>query len=174
MRRNPVLSLSRPLLLAACAAAAMPAGLAAQSAGSAVVGAGAGGTFYSISTRSNTGTIVSGVAGYELLDGLSLEAAARRHFCFDCERFTIGDISVQLRRPARALSPFLSAGFGVSSDPDAGFMDTHFGMHAGIGAWAESRGGWIARLEGRVRRVGGPGDAMGEVGVVVARRIRRR
>jgi hypothetical protein len=163
-------------LLLACTTAMLPGAATAQVApgapasGSFLVSASAGGTFYCISTRCGSGTLVAAAAGYELVNGVSVEAAVRRHYCFDCDSFTIGDVSVQLRRPGRAVSPFLAAGVGVSADPGAFFMETTFGPHAGLGVWVEPRSGWVARLEGRVRRLG-RGEGMGEAGIVVGRRL---
>lgn len=133
------------------------------------LGAGGGGTYYCIVSRCNTGTTLGATATLRLTPAIGLDATVRRHFCFDCDRYLLGEAGVLLRVPGRALSPFAAAGASLSSDPE--FFGDELGVFAGVGAWLW-RGEWGGRIELRGRRVR-RGDALGELSLSIARAFGR-
>ncbi len=133
-----------------------------------VTGLTAGGTYYCIVTRCNTGQTVGALAEVQVAPALALELAARRHGCFDCDRFFIADAALVLRYPARIVQPFFAAGVARSSDPE--FMGTQLGLMGAAGAWAWFQPAWGAKLELRGRQVG-RGDGMGELSVALGYRF---
>ncbi len=140
----------------------------AQSPVRLVAGLSGGGTYYCIASRCNTGSTVGVLAEVEATPALALELGVRRHFCFDCDRFTLADAALVLRYPARTIQPFVAAGASRSSDP--GFMGTQVGPLGAAGAWAWFNRSWGAKLELRGRRVG-RGDAMGELSFALGHRF---
>jgi hypothetical protein len=156
-----------PLLVAA----AIPPAASGQDAAAFVVGGGVGGTYYCITTRCNQGTVLAGIAAIGVGRFVQLEAGVRRHFCFDCDRFMIGEGTVLVRLPDRTLSPFAGAGFGVSSDPE--FMGSRWGVNAAAGTWIWPLPRWGLQLSIRGRSVG-RGEAIGEAAVIVGHRFRAR
>jgi len=151
----------------------LPAAAVAQTASPLVLGAGVGGTFYGISTRTNTGTALVGLVGYDLGPNLMIEAGVRRHQCVDCDRFLIAEGGLHLKYPGRTFSPYVAGGYGVVSDPE--FMGTEHGLHAAVGVWLWPERPWGLRTEVRGRQAG-KGDGMGEASVLLTRRLpgRRR
>jgi hypothetical protein len=142
----------------------------AQSEGAAqslVVGVGGGGTIYSIATRLGSGSTVTAMAGYRLSPALLVEGAVRRHQCFDCDRFLIAEGGLQVGYPGRTVSPFVSGGYGTSSDPE--FMGTATGFYLGFGSWLWPMAPWGVKLEVRGRQVGR--DTMGDATLLIARRF---
>jgi hypothetical protein len=152
-----------PLLLLAA-----PAVAGAQQGGGLTAAAGAGGTFYCVVTRCNTGLTAGGGLAWEVLPVLAFEAGARRQFCFDCDRYIIADGGAQLRLPGRVVQPFLAGGASFHSDPEF-IGENMIGPYAGAGLWVFPRGGWGARVELRGHRLD-PGDHVGELSVAIARR----
>jgi hypothetical protein len=146
-----------------------PPGLVAQDPPEFIAGLGGGMSLYGISTRFDDGTILRGSLGYSPIPWLVLEAGARWHGCFDCDRFSILEGGVQFRRPGSRFSPFVSAGGGRSSDPE--FMGSEWGFHVAAGSWLWLSDDWGLQVEARGRQVG-PGDHMGEFTAGVARRFR--
>jgi hypothetical protein len=156
------------LLLPAVALAA-PAPASAQAAGDFFAAAGAGGTYYCIVTRCNTGTTVGALVAYGPLPFVMLEAGAKRHFCFDCDSYVITEAGVQLRYPHATVQPFLAA--GVSRHSDAEFMGTYTGPQAAAGVWVWPWTGWGMHAELRGTRVRA-GNHLGELSLSLARRFR--
>lgn len=146
-----------------------PVGAQGQDPGDVVVGVASGLTFYCIVSRCDSGIIGGVNLGYNVSSALMVQAGGRWHDCFDCDRFLIADAGVQLRRAGERLSPFVSAGGGISSDLE--LMGSKWGAYAALGTWVGLRGEWNAQLELRGRQVGG--DSMGEFTVGVARNLRR-
>lgn len=134
-------------------------------------GIGAGGTYYCIVTRCNTGTTIVAALGYAPTPAVMIEASGRWHGCFDCDRFVIGEGSVQLRRRRGAVRPFIAAGAGIASDP--GLMGDRLALHLALGARLRPEEPWGVQLEVRGRRVG-RGDAMAEASLMLLRRWRLR
>lgn len=157
-------------VLAGLALACASSAAAAQSSKAIVVSAGAGGTFYCIITRCDSGTIFGVTAGYGLTPAVAVEAGVRRHSCFDCDRFVIADAALVLQLSARTVSPFAAIGVGWSSDPE--FMGNEVGLlaAAGVAIWPSRT--WGIRTELRGRTVG-RGDGMGELSVSVSYRMFR-
>jgi hypothetical protein len=147
----------------------VPSAAAQQSKGI-VVGANVGGTYYCIVSRCDTGTTVGVMAGVDATRALAVEAAVRRHYCFDCDRFVIAEAAAVLQYRRRLISPFVAAGASYSSDPD--FMGDHVGLLAAAGAWVWPDRRWGMRLELRGRQVG-RGDAMGELSLSLVHRFVR-
>lgn len=143
----------------------LPATAGAQTAYAA---AGAGGTYYCIVSRCDTGSTVGVAAGVQLTSVLGVEAGVRRHFCFDCDRFVLADASVVLQYPRTVVSPYIAAGVSLSSDPD--FMGEEIGAAAAAGAWLWSGRRWGGRLELRGRRVPGS-DGIAELSAAIAHRF---
>jgi hypothetical protein len=143
---------------------------AAQSTRSMVIGAGAGGTFYCIVSRCDSGTIVAGMASLDITRLIAAELRVGRHYCFDCDRFVIAEPAVVLQYPRNALTPYVAGGISYSSDP--GFMGNQTGLAGAAGAWIWPDRRWSLRFELRGRQVG-RGDAMGELSLAVARRFVR-
>lgn len=112
-----------------------------------------------------------GVAGYAPARSLLIHASVRTHHCFDCDRFLMAEGGLQLRHAGRSLVPFVAAGAGWISDPE--FMGDHVSPHVAVGAWIWPTRSFGLQLEVRGRRVS-RGDALGEVSVVLARRIAPR
>lgn len=164
------MSLQTSFRAAAVLAASVPAALVAQQPGAAVIGLGAGGTYYCIVSRCDTGATLFGMAGYALTPALSVGATARWHGCPDCDRFLIGEAGAQLRYPGRVLQPFVALGAGLSSDP--AFMGDQVGLHAAVGTWIWPTARWGLQLELRGRQVG-RGDHMGELSLGIGRRLLR-
>jgi hypothetical protein len=128
----------------------------------------AGGTYYCIVTRCNTGQALGLAAGAELTAGLSIEASARRHFCFDCDRFVIADAGASWTVPARGrVRPFLSGGIGFTSDPE--FFGHSWSPYLSVGAWYWPTEKWGGQLALRGRRVAGD-LGLAEATVSLARR----
>lgn len=146
-----------------------PARLQAQELPGTVLSVGAGGTYYCIVSRCDTGFVGRAGLGYSLSPHAMIEGGARWHDCFDCDRFVIGDAGLQLRREGARMTPFVAAGAGVSSDPE--FMGTRWGPYAALGTWIALTDGWAAQVELRGRRVGS--DSMGEVTASLARLLTR-
>lgn len=144
--------------------------LVAQDQPEFIAGLGGGMSLYGISTRFDDGTILRGSVGYSPMAWLVMEAGARWHGCFDCDRFSILEGGVQFRRPGSRFSPFASAGGGRSSDPE--FMGSQWGLHVAVGSWLWLSDNWGLQVEARGRQVGS-GDHMGEFTAGVARRFRR-
>ncbi len=159
------------LVLCMASAALLSTGtLHAQQTGDWIVSLGAGGTLYSISTRFDDGTVVRGGVGYVLTPALMIEGGLRRHACFDCDRFMIVDAGLQARHRGDRFSPFVSAGVGLSSDPE--FMGSGWGAQAAVGSWVRLGGKWDLQLELRGRQVGfSSSNHMGELSVGVAHRF---
>lgn len=151
------------VLLLALALPPAPAGAQA-----AYVAAGAGGTYYCIVSRCDTGSTMGVAAGVQLSPALGIEAGVRRHFCFDCDRFVIGDASLVLQYPRAVVSPYVAAGVSLSSDPE--FMGDEIGAAAAAGAWLWSGRRWGGRLELRGRRVPGS-DGVAELSASIAHRF---
>jgi hypothetical protein len=159
------------LLLPVCALV-RPTPASAQVAGDFVAAAGVGGTYYCIVSRCNSGTTVGVLGAFAPLPFVMLEAAAKRHFCFDCDRYYIAEAGVQLRYPHATIQPFLSAGASRNSDPE--FMGEHTGPYAAAGVWIWPWAYWGLHAEVRGRRVMGAGNSMAEVALSVTRRLRDR
>lgn len=155
--------------IAVAIAMLMPAAAEAQEPPELLVGAGVGGTYYCIVTRCNTGTIARASVGYSPIPSVMIEGGARWHHCFDCDRFVIGEGGVQVRYPASTVSPFLSAGGSLSSDPE--FMGDEWGLYAAVGSWVWLSRSWGLQLELKGRQVGS--DHMGELSLLAARRVGR-
>lgn len=130
----------------------------AQEAGSLMLGAGGGGTFYCIDTRCNGGTILGLSSGVQLTPSVGAEVSGRSHTCFDCDRFLIADAAVLVQYPRARVRPYAGVGVGYSSDP--GFMGSHAGVLATVGALAPLTRYWMLRADVRGRRVGS--GSMGE------------
>ena len=143
----------------------------AQDAGSFVVGAGGGATFYCIDTRCNAGTIIGLSSGYQFTPSLGAEVSGRSHMCFDCDRFLIGDAALLLQRPRARVRPYIGAGAGYASDP--GFMGSRFGVLAAVGALAPLTDRWMLRADVRGRSLGSSGS-MGEFTLWIQYRTVRR
>lgn len=155
-------------LLIALMAWAAPERAAAQGGTAVDVGVGVGGTYYCIMTRCNTGTLLSAGAALRVNRFVFVEAGARRHLCFDCDRFIVVDAMVAGQYPFGTWTPFAGAGWGVASDPE--FMGREDGLHAAAGTWIRpGNGAWSIQLALRGRQVGG--DAMGELSAMVTRRV---
>ncbi len=133
-----------------------------------VTGVSAGATYYCIVTRCGTGKTIGVLVEAQPARVLGLELAARRHSCFDCERFVIADAALVLRYPARSIQPFVAA--GASRSTDTGALGTHSGLLGAAGAWAWLDPAWGAKLELRGRQVG-RGDGMGELSLSFAHRF---
>jgi len=131
-------------------------------------GVSGGATYYCIVSRCDTGSTVGVFADVEIAPILAFEIAGRRQFCFDCDRFIIGDAGLVLRYPARRIRPFISAGVSRTSDPE--FMGTHTGLSGATGAWGWFNERWGTRIELRGRQVG-RGDAIGELSLSLAHRF---
>lgn len=162
------MSIPNALRLAALLTVLAPSAALGQRPSSAVVGLSAGGTYYCIVSRCDTGTTLGLLAGYDVTRVLSVGATARWHACADCDRFLIGEGGVQLRYPGRVFAPFVAVGAGLSSDPE--FMGDEFGLHAAVGTRFWATPGWGLQLELRGRQVG-RGDHMGELSLGVTRRF---
>ncbi|HEX6307737.1 MAG TPA: hypothetical protein VFZ69_06075 [Longimicrobiales bacterium] len=145
--------------------------LAAQSSGDVVIGASAGGTYYCISTRCDTGTTAGIAVSFQATPVVGVEASGRRHFCPDCDRFLMGDGAVLLQYPGRRVRPFVGGGMSYSSDPE--FMGSHFGLLGATGVSIGLGDRWATRAEVRGRRVG-RGDAMGELLLSLLYAVRTR
>jgi hypothetical protein len=143
-------------------------GAGAQERAELTAGVGAGATYYCIVSRCDQGAIGRISLGYRPASVLAFEGAAAWHDCFDCDRFLVGEAGIQLRRPGPKLEPFVSAGAGLSSDPE--FMGDRWGLYAAAGAWAWLPSRWGAQLELRGRRLG-RGNDMGELSLTLGRRI---
>jgi hypothetical protein len=157
-----------PAALAALLGLLSPHAAPAQHDAPFVVGVGGGGTVYNIVTRLGSGSSVAAMAGYRISPALLVEGSVRRHMCFDCDRFVIAEGGLQLGYPGRRMGPFVSGGYGVSSDPE--FMGTESGFYLGVGSWIWATPAWGVQLELRGRKVGAS-DAMGDATVILARRF---
>ncbi len=142
----------------------------AQSPVRIVAGVSGGATYYCLVTRCNSGQTIGVLAEVQPTRLIGFELGARRHFCFDCQRFLMGDAALVLRYPARALQPFVAAGLSRTSDPGA--LGTQAGVLGAAGAWAWLEPGWGAKLELRGRRFG-PSDGLGELSLALAHRFGR-
>jgi hypothetical protein len=134
------------------------------------VGIGAGGTYYCIVSRCGTGRTLGFNASINATHMLAIEAAVRKHYCFDCGRFVIGESMLLLQYPKHTVQPFVGAGISFSSDPE--LMGDELGLAGAVGASAQPWQHWGVRLELRGRQVG-KGDAMGELSVFVSRHFVR-
>jgi hypothetical protein len=132
------------------------------------VGIGAGGTYYCIVSRCDTGIIIGPVGSFHFTPVIAVEAAVRRHFCTDCDRFTVAEAALLFLYPQRVVSPYVGGGVSLSSDPD--FMGDEVGLLAAAGAWVWPGRRWGMRVDARGRQVG-RGDAMGEVSLALVRRF---
>ena len=141
----------------------MPAPLQAQSP-RAAFGAGAGGTYYCIVSRCDTGASVGVSGDVRLSSFTALNAAIHRHFCSDCDRFTMAELALLVQPASRRLRPFAGAGVSFASDPE--FMGSQVGPYAmaGVTAGISGRVGLRMQIDGR--KVG-RGDAMGGLGLIV-------
>lgn len=149
-----------PAALLAAVCLLYPTTLEAQEGGDIVIAAGGGVTWYCIVSRCDDGTAAVGLVGYALRPSLLATASGRWHDCFDCDRFLIAEIGLQLRDPAGAWRPFVGGGIGLASDPE--FFGDRFGVHAGVGTWLWLSPSW--GLVGEVRgRTVGSGDGMADV-----------
>jgi hypothetical protein len=169
MSFDNILRVLRGILLLPALALTAPAPASAQANGDFVAAAGVGGTFYCIVTRCNTGTTVGALVAYGPLPFVMLEAGAKRHFCFDCDSYSITQAGVQLRYPHAIAQPFLAV--GVARHSDADFMGSYTGPYAGVGVWVWPWSGWGAHAELRGTRVRA-GDHLGELSLSLARRFR--
>src|SRR5687767_839510 len=142
----------------------------AQTAPALVVSGGAGATYYCIVSRCDSGTTVGLAAELGLTRALGVHASVRRHFCFDCDRFVIGDAALVLQYPARTVSPFAAVGVTFSSAPD--FMGNQTGLLAAGGASIRLTRRWSIRPELRGRTIGSS-DRLVELAVSVAHRSGR-
>jgi hypothetical protein len=145
-----------------------PAPATAQDHSELILGLGGGMSYYSISTRADTGTILRGSVSYSPLPFLVVEGGARWHGCVDCHRFAVVEAGVQLLHRGERFSPFAAVGGGRSSDPE--FMGTEWGLHSSVGSWVWWTPEWGLQLELRGRQVGS-GAYMGELSAGVARRF---
>jgi hypothetical protein len=128
----------------------------AQEPGSFMLGAGGGITFYCIDTRCDGGTILGVASGFQITPIVGIEVSARWHDCFDCDQFRIGDAAVLARYPRGRVRPYAGGGVGYSSDP--GFMGSHFGALAAVGAVIPLRGPFLVHADVRGRRLGSSGS----------------
>jgi outer membrane protein W len=144
---------------------------AAQEASSFILGTGAGVTFYCIDTRCNGGTILGLSSGFQLTPSVGAEFSGRSHRCSDCDQFLIGDAAVLVQYPRARIRPYVGGGVGYSSDP--GFMGSHVGVLATVGALTPLADHWVLRADVRGRRVGSSGS-MGEFTLWIHYRTSRR
>jgi outer membrane protein W len=129
---------------------------AAQEPGSFMLGAGVGITIYCIDTRCNDGTMLGVASGFQFTHSLGVEVSVRWHECFDCDQFRIGDAAVLAQYPRGRVRPYVGAGVGYSSDP--GFMGSHFGALAAVGARIPLRDHFLVGADVRGRRLGSSGS----------------
>lgn len=142
--------------------------VAAQEARGLTVGAGAGGTFYCIDTRCDSGTMIGLSSGVSLTPSVGVELSGRWHQCFDCDRFLIGDAALVFQYRHARIRPYAGGGVGYSSDP--GFMGSHIGLMATVGALTSLADRWMLRADVRGRQVGSS-SSMGEFTVWLDYRI---
>ncbi len=140
----------------------------AQSFAGIGVGLSGGGTYYCIETRCNTGSTLGLFVDVPVASFVAVEAAVRRHFCFDCDRFVLADGAVVFRSPARTVRPFGAA--GVSRSADHGSLGAHTGLLAAVGAWVQVQPWLDTKLELRGRQLG-QRNAMGELSLSMAYRF---
>jgi hypothetical protein len=154
------------------ASAASPGTLLAQTSqnqGSPwIVSTVAGGSYYCIVSRCNTGLLAGGALGLRVTPNATAELGARWHHCFDCDRFVTGEAGVRFHLPMTGFAPFLAGGGGVASDPE--FFGTEWGPWAAAGSEIHLRDRWSLHVEARGRRIR-RGSTMGEVTLGLTRTL---
>jgi hypothetical protein len=167
MMTSRVLSALHGTLLAAVFMLATPPSAHAQEDSGLQLGVGVGGTYYCILSRCDTGSTLTALLGYDLPGPFTIEGTVRRHRCFDCDRFWIGEGSLRFELPGIFLGPSLAAGVGVVSDPEF-LQERKLGPHLALGLSLPSLAGLGVRLDIRGRQVGfGSGDYMGEAALLL-------
>lgn len=149
----------------------LPTSASAQHDPHGIIGVGAGGTFYSINTRADEGTVLTGVAAWGPIRFLRIEGTVRTHGCFDCDGDVLAEAGPQLYRPGVTWEPYIGAGAGYCFGAESVICDDVTG-YVSLGSWIWLAGGpWGVRPDLRYRRVGS-GD-MGELSIAVGRRFPR-